>query len=408
MPVFEYTALNDKGKRISGIMDAESAPIVRQKLRSSGIFPVQVAEAVDAATRKEGGFSFHLGLFSGLRLSEISMLTRQLAILINAGFTIVEAIDSLLRQAKKFSHKKLLARIKDAILEGQSLTDALSQFQNLFSPLYINMVHAGETSGTLEIVLDRLADISEKQVALQGRIKSALVYPVFMSIICGLVLFLLMSFIVPNITSIFVEMNQALPLPTRLLITISDLLKNFWWVVPTGIIPLIMLWKVMKNTARGRYFKDRILLMIPLVRTLVKKLSMARFAGSMRTMLENGITMLPALDIVKHISGNAIIADEIETVSIEIEKGAGLGGSLEKYSSFPDIGIQMVAVGERGGELEVMLGKIADIFERDVEAGILRATSLLEPLLILVMGGVVGFIVLSICLPIFEMNTLIG
>lgn len=408
MPVYEYTALNPKGKRVSGIMDAESAPMVRQKLRNSGVFPVQVAEALDVTHRKDAGFSFFLGLFAGPRPSEISMLTRQLAILLNAGFTIVEAMDALLSQTKKYSHKKLLARIKDAILGGSSLTDAVSQFPNLFSPLYVNMVRAGESSGTLEIVLERLADISEKQVALQGRIKSALVYPAFMSIICGLVLFLLMAFIVPNITSIFVEMNQMLPLPTRLLISISDLLKVFWWVIPAGLVPFLLLLKIMKNTVRGRYFRDRVLLMVPVVKSLVKKLSMARFARSMRTMLENGITMLPALDIVKHITGNAIIAAEIETVASEIEKGSGLGSSLEKLSSFPDIGIQMVAVGERGGELEIMLAKIADVFENDVESSILRATALLEPLMILIMGAIVGFIVLAICLPIFEMNTLIG
>lgn len=303
MPVYEYSALNVMGKRVSGIMDAESAPFVRQKLRSSGIFPVQITETDDTAVHIETGVSFYLGLFSGPGPSEIAMLTRQLAILLNAGFTLVEAMDALLGQAKKVSHKKLLAGIKDAILSGSSLTDAVSRFPRQFSPLYINMVHAGESSGTLETVLDRLADISERQIAQQQKIRSALVYPVFMSVICGLVLFLLMAFIVPNITSIFVEMNRLLPVPTRLLISISDLLKTFWWVIPASLVPLVVLLKLMKHTVKGRYVKDRVLLMIPVVKSLVKKLSMARFAGALRTMLENGITLLPALAIVKNITG---------------------------------------------------------------------------------------------------------
>jgi len=231
MPVYEYKALNKKGKTVSGVTDAESLTAVRQKLRSSATYPVSIKKVQDSAIKSETGKRAYLDLFSRVKFSEIAMMTRQLATLINAGFPLVTAIDSLLPQTKSYLFKKKLTKIKNSIVEGNSFSSALSSHSDVFSPLYVNMVSAGEASGTLDQVLERLADIMEKQQNMKNRIRAALAYPILMGCIGVVVLFILLAYIVPSITSIFEEMNQTLPVPTILLITISDFIKTYWWII---------------------------------------------------------------------------------------------------------------------------------------------------------------------------------
>jgi general secretion pathway protein F len=302
---------------------------------------------------------------------------------------------------------RVLARVKDAIVEGNSFADALSSYPHLFPPFYVNMVRAGESSGTLEIILERLAYISERQQALNNRIRTALAYPVLMAFIGAAVLFLLMTFIVPGITTIFTDMNQALPASTRFLITSSNFFKSFWWVIIVVIGGIIFSFRRIKKTAKGQYVADKIILAFPGVGPLVKKMAVARFARTLGSLLENGVTMLASLEIVKNIVGNILISKAIEETSVEVGKGKGLGNALEETKTLPFLSIQMIQVGEQSGELESMLNKIADVYENEVESSIMQMTSLLEPVMILVMGLIVGYIVLSICLPIFEMNQLI-
>jgi general secretion pathway protein F len=335
------------------------------------------------------------------------MMTRQLSTLIGAGFQLVTAINTLIPQTKSYAFKKILARIKDSIVEGNSFANALSQYPGIFSSLYVNMVHSGESSGSLEIVLERLADITEKQQALSNRIRSSLTYPVFMTFIGAVVLFLLLTFIVPSITSIFTDMNQVLPAPTRFLITISDIFKSYWWIFFIVIIGSLIIFRRLKKTATGLYFLDKTILYLPVIGLLAKKLAVARFSRTLGSLLENGVSMLSALEIVKNIVGNVLISNTIDTAAKEVGKGHGLGAALSESSLFPNLSIQMIQVGEQSGELESMLAKVADIFENEVESSIMSMTSLIEPIMILIMGVIVGFIVLSICLPIFEMNQLI-
>jgi general secretion pathway protein F len=407
MPVFEYTALDLKGKSVSGVIDAESTIAVRQKLRTSNVFPVSIKEVSDTSEKRETSSFFLNRPFSRIGLSEISLMTRQLATLVGAGFPLVTAIDTLIPQTKSHSFKKLLSQIKDAIIEGSSFAAAISQYPETFSSLYINMVHAGETSGTLEIVLNRLADITEKQQALYIRIRSALAYPALMTIIGVLVLILLLTFIVPSITAVFSEMNQVLPAPTRLLIAVSGLLKSYGWVLLIAFGVMVVVFRSMKKTIKGRYFWDKMVLSAPFFGLLIKKLAAARFARTLGSLLENGVSMLPALEIVKNIVANIPISNTIETAAKEVGKGQGLYQALALSSVFPDLALQMIQVGEQSGELENMLNKVADVFENEVTATVMSMTSLLEPVMILIMGVIVGFIVLSICLPIFEMNQLV-
>lgn len=407
MPVFEYTALDIKGKTVSGIIDAESSAAGRQKLRSSKIFIVSIKEVVDTYTKKESRFFSAVNIFTRIRLSEVSMMTRQLSTLLGAGFPLVSAIDTLITQTNSHVFKKTLSQIKDSIVGGNSFAGALSLYPEIFSSLYINMVRAGESSGTLEIVLERLAEISEKQQALNNRIKAALAYPILMSLIGSLVLFLLLTFIVPSITSIFTDMNQVLPAPTLFLINISDIFKSYWWIIFIFIIAMSAAIRYAKKTTKGHYFLDKTLLFLPILGTLAQKLSITRFARTLGSLLENGVTMLSALEIVKNIVGNILISDAIEAAAQEVGKGKALGAALSEAKIFPNLFIQMIQVGEQSGELEAMLNKIADVFENEAESRIMSMTSLLEPLMILIMGVIVGFIVLSVCLPIFEMNQLI-
>jgi general secretion pathway protein F len=257
-------------------------------------------------------------------------------------------------------------------------------------------------------VLERLADFSEKQQALKGRVRAALAYPLFMFLIGSVVLFFLVTFVVPNVTRIFDEMHQTLPLITIVLIGVSRFLETFWWVIVAGLIGAFVALKYfLSKTQKGQTLLDRTLLALPVIGPMNRKMAVARFSRTLGSLLENGVTLMVALDIVRNIVGNVRLSDAVAQAAEEVGKGKSLWASLSESQVFPMLSIQMIQVGEHSGELEKMLYKIADVFENEVETAILRLTSYLEPTMILVMGCAVGFIVLSICLPIFEMNQLI-
>jgi general secretion pathway protein F len=408
MPVYEYQALDPKGKTITGIIDADGGQAARQKIRAMGSFPVKVKEVTGGDSSKETrGITFQ-GLFSRITPAQVSLWTRQLATLTGAGFPLVSALTTLVSQAKTQGFTKIAARIKDSIVEGNSFASSLTLYPSVFSQIYINMVRAGETSGTLEIVLQRLADIMEKQQELKSRIQTAMAYPILMTAIGTLVLFFLMTFVVPNITTIFEDMNQALPAPTRFLIAASDLFKGYWWLLLVAAIATLVALKVFRKTERGLATTDRLMLRVPIVGSMLRRIAVARFARTLASLLENGVTMLPALEIVRNVTGNIIISGLIENASNQVEKGQGLAQALSADAVFPDLAVQMIQVGEQSGELESMLYKIAEVYENEVQSSIMSMMAMLEPVMILVMAVVVLFIVLSICLPIFEMNQLVG
>jgi general secretion pathway protein F len=407
MTVFEYKAFNPQGKTITGIIDADSPYAARQKLRATRVFPVSITPFSEDTKRSEGRGSGFLGRFGKVKSGELALVMRQLSALVGAGFPLVSALDAMILQIKSNTLQKTIARVKDAITEGNSLAVALSQHPDTFSPLIVNMVRAGETSGTLEIVLERLSDIIEKQQALKQKIRAAMAYPILMGFIGVAVLFFLLAIVVPTITAVFSEMNRVLPAPTRFLIAISEFLKSYWWVLILAVFGFIEAVRRIYKTRRGRKYIDKQLLRIPGIGHLSRKLSAARFTRTLGSLLENGVSLLTALDIVKNIVGNVVIRETIEEASNAVGKGQGLGIGLSAQNIFPGLCIQMIQVGEQTGELETMLYKVADVYEREVESTILNLTSIMEPLMILAMGGIVGFIVVSICLPIFEMNQLI-
>ena len=407
MPVYEYTALDQAGKSVNGIIDADSPVAARQKLRGTGIFPVDVKETTARPKAIGRGPVSVSSLFKRVKAGEVSVATRQLSILLGAGVPLVGSLEALITQVNNPLFKKIVAEIKESVNEGNSLAFALSRHPKIFSNVYVNMVRAGEASGSLDLVLDRLADLGEHQQALKGRFTAAMAYPVFMFLVGSLVLFFLVTFIVPQMTQVFTEMQQTLPLPTVILIRVSDFLKAFWWLVllllGSGVFVLTRLVK----TPKGRYIWDEVKLRVPVLGPIVQRIALARFGRTLGSLLQSGVPLISAIQIVRNIVNNVIIADVLDGAVEEIQAGKSLASPLAQSRWFPSIVIQMISVGEQSGELETMLSKIAETYEREVESQIMAMTAMLEPVMILGMGLIVGFIVISILLPIFEMNQMI-
>ncbi|MCF8127269.1 MAG: type II secretion system inner membrane protein GspF [Deltaproteobacteria bacterium] len=407
MPVYEYRALDRAGKNRDGIIDADSPIAARQKLRETGVFPVSVKVSASSAKGSASGKKIRWPFIKRIKLAELSVATRQLAILLGAGITLVASLEAMLMQVSNQGLKRVLAQIKESVNEGNSLARALSNHPRVFSNVYINMVRAGEASGSLELVLHRLADLSEQEQALKGRLKAAMAYPVLMSCVGAVVVFFLVAFVVPNVTRIFNEMHQALPLPTLILIGISDFLMKFWWlVIAVGAGFMVLFWRL-KNTKKGRYRWDRLKLAFPLVGPFNIKTAVARFSRTLGSLLQNGVPLLTALDIVKNVVGNTLFGEVVDAAMGAVEKGNALANAITGNPCFPPIAVQMISAGEQSGQLEEMLDKIADMYEREVEAQVMTMTSMLEPVMILFMGVTVGFIVISMLLPIFDLNQMI-
>jgi general secretion pathway protein F len=407
MPVYEYRALNSSGKSLKGILDADSDMVAREKLRASGIFPIEIKEALSKPKGLPSEPGSVVRLLRGVRPAEVSAMTRQLSTLLGAGVPLIGSLESLVTQITNPTFKKIMAQVKDSVNEGNSLALSLSQHPKVFPSIYVNMVQSGEASGSLDVVMDRLADFGEHQQALRSRFKAALAYPIFMSIVAVIVLFVLVTFIVPNITSVFAEMRQTLPLPTVVLIKVSDFLLSFWWGIVLALFCAILILRRIGKRPRGRYLADRLKLRIPVVGQLNQKIALGRFARTLGSLLQSGVSLISALQIVSRIVDNILIQEVIEKAGDEIQKGQSLAGSLSKSPWFSSMAVQMIAVGEQSGDLEGMLYKIAESQEREVETQITALTSMLEPVMILVMGVVVGFIVFSIILPIIEMSQMI-
>jgi len=408
MPVYEFIALTSAGKKIKGIVDADSLTAARQKIRSQGHYPVELKETSSkAATAATSLFSRQLHLGQPIKQQEVHIATRQLATLLGAGIPLVPALNGLIEQTTNRAFKTVFAQIKDAVNEGNSLTSALTDHPRLFSKIYVNMVRAGEASGSLDVVLERLAEFGENQHAIRSRVKAAMLYPLFMGIVGIIVLFLLITFIVPSITSVFEGTKQALPTPTIILIGISSVLKQFWWAVLIFILGGIAAARWYISTPAGRRRWDGLKLSAPGIRDLNIKTASARFSRTLASLLQSGVPLITSLQIVKNIVDNVLLAELLSEACDALEKGSSLSQFFRGNQWFPPMLVQMIAVGEQSGALDKMLAKAADSYEKEVESKILALTSMIEPVMILTMGVLVSFIVVSILLPIFEMNQLI-
>ncbi len=407
MSIYEYVALDDKGREKKGFIDATGLAAARQQLREQGVYPVEINQTTQ---KKESALAsiLEINLRQKVSAKEISVFTRQLSTLLGAGIPLVSSFNVLLGQTKNPLLRKVLAQIRGDLTEGKSLTASMEDFPRIFPPFYVNMIKAGEASGTINLVLERLADFSESQQALMNKIRSALAYPIIMFLVGTLVIFLLMTFVVPQITEIFSDMRQTLPWPTIILIGISNFLEMFWWLVLLLIAAVIVVFKYATNTTQaGRRWWDSVRLKAPLFGAINLKIAIARFSRTLATLLQSGVPLLAAMDIVRNVVNNIFIGEIITKAAKDVEEGQSLAAPLAKSGFFPPMVTEMVAIGEQSGSLEKMLNRVATSYETEAQSDIMVMTSLLEPIMILVMGLIVGFIVFSILLPIFEMNQLI-
>jgi len=404
MPLYAYRGLDVDGRSVGGVVDADSPRGARQKLRRTGVFPTDLKEERAATPLAVRAFT---GRPERVPAAELAAITRQFSTLVAAGLPLVEALGALAEQAERPSLARTLAQVRQEVTEGSSLADALAQHPRLFGSLYVNMVRAGEASGALHVVLDRLADYTENQARLLGKVRSALTYPAIMLLLSATILFFLLSYVVPKVTRIFQETHQQLPLPTRLLLGVSDFVAQWWWLLLMLLAAVtvgVMRWA---RTPSGRERIDRLTLDVPYLGRLAQKLAVARFARTLSTLLASGIGLLPSLDIVKSIVDNTVLTRAIERARDAIREGQSIAPPLRESGLFPPLVVHMVAVGERSGQLEAMLSKAADTYDDEVENAVVALTTILEPIIIVFMGGVVLFIVLAILLPIFELNRIV-
>jgi general secretion pathway protein F len=408
MPVYEYKALDSKGKSKKGIIDADSPRIARLKLRAGGIFPIEISEEAQSkipVSSREVKFS---QVFQRIKMRDTTTMIRQLSTLIGAGLPLLTSLTALIDQVDNPSLKKVIAQIREEVTKGSSLADAMACHPRVFSNLYVNMVGAGETSGTLEVILSRLADFSEDQLRLRNRIMTALIYPVLMVFLGGGIVTFLVTYVIPTISEIFVEMEQALPLPTVILIGVSDFMRGFWWALLFFmVVSLTGIHVFVRKTDQGRLLFDGLKLKVPIFGDLIRKSVVSRFSRTLGMLLNNGVPLLLSLDIVKGVVNNRIISNAIESVREDVREGENIAAPLGRTNVFPPLVIHMISAGENSGELEDMFFRVADSYDNEVETMISAMTSVLEPVLILAMGLVVGFIVLAILLPILEMNQII-
>jgi general secretion pathway protein F len=406
MPVFAYQGLAPDGRSVSGVIDADSPRTARGKLRELGIFPTELAEEEAAAIRPRS-FRRWIPAF-GRRISgpELALLTRQLSALLGAGVQLVDALGALGDQTSHAVAKRTLSRVRESVREGASLADALAAHPEIFSDLYVGMVRAGEAAGALEAVLDRLAEYSERQSEFVSKVRGALTYPMIMMAVGALIIGFLVSYVVPQVSSIFQEQHAVLPLMTRVLIRASSFLTTYWFALLIAIIAAIAGLIGGLSTKRGRRFYDRTLLRIPYLGPTIVRVICARFARTLATLLKSGVQLLPALAAVKRVVNNGLLADAVEQSRDSIREGHGMGQTLQRSGLFPPLLVEMIKVGERSGELEDMLERVADNYEREVENSLRQMTTLVEPIMTLVMAAVILFMMLAVLLPIFQLNQL--
>ena len=401
MPIYEYKALGKEGKNKTGILDADTAKDARVKLRNQGIHVISLVE-IDAANKKKGW----LPNFARRNVSDMAMITRQLATLLESGIQLREAIGALVEQIDDKSLQATFRDIREKITGGKSFADALAEHSFYFNELYVNMVRAGEAAGTLDAILNRVADYLQSQSRMQGKIAAALAYPIVMVVIgIGVVTFL-MTFVVPKITGVLLAQGKTLPLSTQFLMKVSEFLGNWWWALILGAIAILIGIKMVKATVWGRRRYDLLMISLPILGLLFKKQAVSRFAITFSTLLQSGIPVIDCLRILRNVVDNAIMAETLDEVAKTIIEGGEIATALRKSKAFPPLVGYMIAVGEKTGRMEPILTKIASSYDEEIEITTQKVTSLLEPIMIVSLAVIVGFIVLSIIQPIMELSQL--
>lgn len=406
MPVYTYRGIDIKGKTKKGLIEAENARLAKEKLRTMNIYILDIKETAESTVDILSRIK-NIRLLKRITGEEILAFTTQLASLLKSGIPLYEALSAILEQIEDVKFKSVVSSIKESINEGSSLADALEKHNDVFSELYINMVRAGESSGALEIVLERLADYMESQSIVRRKVLTAMIYPTMITGIMLIVIWVLMSFVIPRISKIFEDVGQALPIYTQILISISGFLSRWWHLTIVFVAVIIYLLKRYAKTKNGKRRVDLLKLKFPIFGSLYQKLIIARFSKTLATLLKNGVPIVKALDIVKKIINNVWIEETIDKSKEIVESGGALHMALRKSPYFPPILIRMIAIGERSGEIEDMLEMVAKNYESQIETVTNTLTSVLEPVLIVIMASIVFFLIISIVMPIFQLNQLV-
>ena len=404
MAVFEFRGVvAATGKPVRGVRDAENAKVLRSALRRDGLMLTQAHEEAAGKAKKSREIDL-FRVFRRVGAADIAVLTRQLATLVRAGIPLVDSIAALVDQVEKEELKRVLTVVREKLNEGTSFAKALEQHPKAFPPIFVNMVAAGEASGTLEQVLERLADFMESQARLRSKVSAALAYPVLMMIIGSVLITVLMVAVVPKVTAIFDSLDRALPWYTQVLIGTSNFLAGYWWLAGSMVGGGVWWFRRWKKTPSGRMKWDTICLKAPIFGRLLQMLAVARFAKTLATLLAAGVPLLKAMDIVRNVLDNAVLEKVVQEATGSIREGESIAEPLKRSGQFPPIVTHMIAVGERSGQLEQMLESVAESYDAQVETNVQALTSLLEPLMIVVMGGAVGFIAFAIMMPLIQMN----
>ncbi|MFH0938452.1 MAG: type II secretion system F family protein [Planctomycetota bacterium] len=423
MPTFIYEAMDGQGKEIKAEIDARSEAEAADKIRALNYFPTKVLPkggkikggsstsvpgmgTPQAVARKRGGFS----LSFSVNQKQLTQFTRQFATLLDAGLPLVRSLDILHNQLKVGLLKIAIGDVKEDVEGGSSLSEAMSKHPAVFDKLYVNMIRAGEAGGVLDDILNKLAEYREKAQRLQQKVIGALVYPIAVVTIAGCILAAIMIFIIPKFEDMFKEMGMAggLPLPTQILMNVANTMVQFWYIL---IFTPVLVWLAVKlfgRTPAGRLLIDKIKLKIPIFGIIISKQSISRFCRTLGTLINSGVPILDALSIIKNATGNQVVANAVESVHNSIKEGDTIADPLRHSGVFDDMVVNMIQVGEETGELDKMLIKVADNYDNDVDTLVGALMSLLEPILIIGMGGTVGFIVISLFLPLLSIIENIG
>jgi len=422
MPIYEYKAYSSGGATKTGVVDADTPREARQRLRRDNILVSELHELRSGGRRapvatgssappQRTAWMDKLRRMrqqrtgpSGRDLEIVAAITRQMGTMLSAGIPMSEMLSAVIEQAESRRMETMFRTIRERITQGVSFGDALAEYPQLFSELFVNMVKAGEATGQVDVVLRRLADFLQRQRALQRKVVSALTYPLLMILIGLVVVTILMTFVVPKITDMLADTNRVMPLPTRILVAISDGFKTYWIAGPLTIAALSVIYNRIYKTSRGQLAIDRLKLKIPVVGDLLRKSSIARFTRTLSTLLSSGVPAVQSLEITQKVVGNRIVADATEHIRTRIMEGTDIATPLKATGAFPSVVGYMVAVGEQSGKLEEMLDRIGDAYDEEIEVVTERITVVLEPIMIVVLAVVVGFIVWSIILPILEVG----
>jgi len=404
VPVFEYRGVSSAGKSRKGFVDAENARSARLQLRRDGVFPTELREGGERPEPAEAS-RFEIRLPSlGVSLTDQAVATRQLATLVGAGVPLVSALSAISEQTENKRLKGEFGRVRDRVNEGASLADALAA-GDVFSDLFTSMVRAGEAGGALEAILERLASYLEGQVRLRNKVSQILVYPIFMLVFTMVVVAVLVTFVLPQITTLLESLDQELPIYTRIIISGSEWMRSWWWTL-LGLAALAALgFRALLRTERGRRSWDRTVLRLPILGRVTRVVAVSRFTRTLATLLGGGIPIVRAMDVGRDVAGNVILGDAIDRARESITEGASIAAPLRASGQFPPMVTQMIEVGEQSGQLEAMLEKVAETYDDEVETTVSRLTALLEPFLILVMVGIVLIIIMATLQPVLKLTS---